>query len=97
MQLNDSIYVVSYFEYDDKLSKLRNEKIKPKLFILTYNVNKSEKPIGKLVLYSYDKGMSELWSRIDSNFNIETNHHLSWNTIKNYMIFLSVLLSKNIV
>ncbi len=78
IQLNDSIYILTYFDYDEKWSISGNLETQPKIYLLSFNVNKSEKPVGKLVLYEYEKGLSELRSTIDSDFNIETNHYLSW-------------------
>lgn len=78
IQLNDSIYILTYFDYDEKWRRYGNIETQPKIYLLSFNVNKSEKPVGKLVLYEYEKGLSELWSSIDSGFNIESNHYLSW-------------------
>ncbi len=78
LKWNDSIYILTYYDYDERWSKSRNKITQPKIYLLSFNVNKSEKPVSKLVLYEYEKGLSELWSSIDSDFNIETNHYLSW-------------------
>lgn len=77
VRLNDSIYIITYFDMDIRDVRWGHFDAQPKIFMLSYNVNKSEKPVDKLVLYGHEKGAFELWSTIDSDFKIETNHHIS--------------------
>lgn len=77
IQWNDSIYLLTYFDNEVIGSSHNSYLRQPKVILLTFNVNQSVKPAGKLILFGYQREMFELSSKIDSEFNVESLHYMS--------------------
>lgn len=79
-QLNDSIYllVVGQKDFMPTIPKVDIDQHESKIILLSYNVNRSEKPIDRLMLYSKRMGQSEMMAFINKDFTIRTTQCYSY-------------------
>lgn len=77
-KISDSIYAVCYYRFQGDLKEFGDKKI----FLATYNIKASAKPVDRILLYGYMKGHYKLTSSINKYFNITTNHFLSLDNLQ---------------